>query len=120
MRASIFGGNGTPGTSGTFAVLIAAIGEIDAGRGLRGAADADEQNIGIVEILRKMPVVVQHGEVERLDAAEIVGIEHMLAGDRRRRRRAEIGFEHLQDALQHRNARNVQPFAGLLDLLGQP
>ena len=64
-------------------------------------------------------VVMQHGEVERLDAPEIVGVEHMLAADRRRRRRAEIGFEHLQDRLQRRHAGDVEPLAGLLELLGQ-
>ena len=47
------------------------------------------------EILRQLAVVVRHGEIQRIDAAEIVGVEHVLAGDDRRLRRAEIGFEHL-------------------------
>ena len=46
-------------------------------------------------------------------------IEHMLAGDCRRRRGPEIGSEHLQDGLERRDARHIQPLAGLLELLGQ-
>src|SRR5262245_11315023 len=64
--------------------LVTAIGEIDAGRRLRGAADANQKNVGIVEILRQMAVVMQHGEVESLDAPEIIRIEHVLPSDRRR------------------------------------
>src|SRR5579863_4844389 len=36
--------------------LIAAIGQIDAGRGLRGPADAEENDIGMVEVLRRLTV----------------------------------------------------------------
>ena len=97
--------------------LVAAVGEIDAGRGLGRAADANEKNVGVVEILRQVAVIVQHSEVERLDAPEVVGIEHVLAGDRGRRRRAEVGFEHLEDALERRDARNVEALAGLFDNL---
>ena len=53
------------------------------------------REITAVRRVGKMPVVVQHGEIERLDAAEIVGVEHVLACHCRRRRGAEIGLEYL-------------------------
>ena len=81
--------------------LVAALGEIDAGRRLGGARDAEDDDVGGVEVLRQLAVVVRHGEVERVDAAEVVGVDDVLAGDDRRLRRAEIGFEHLHDRLQH-------------------
>ena len=61
--------------------LVAALGEIDAGRRLRGARNAEHDDVGRVEILRQLAVVVRHGEVQRVDAPEIVGVEHVLAGD---------------------------------------
>src|SRR5665648_220132 len=90
----------------------AAIGEIDAGRGLRGAADAENNHVGVVEVLRQMSVVVDHGKVQCLDTAEIIGIAHVLSADHRRRRHAEIGFEHLQHMFQRRHVGNVELLAG--------
>jgi hypothetical protein len=62
---------------------------------------------------------MEHGEVERLDAPEIIGVENVLSADGGRRGRAEIGFEHLQDGLQRRHARHVQSLAGAFELLGE-
>ena len=45
----------------------------------------------VVQVLRQLAVVVRHGEVQRVDAPEIVGVEHVLAGHHGRLRRAEIG-----------------------------
>ena len=99
--------------------LVAALGEIDAGRRLGGAGDAEDDDVGGVEVLRQLAVVVRHGEVERIDAAEIVGIDDVLAGDDRRLRRAEIGLEHLHDRLQHVQRRHLELAATALDLLDQ-
>jgi len=99
--------------------LEAALGEIDRRRRLGRAADADQHDIGIVEIRRQMAVIVQHSEVERLDAPEIVGVEYMLAPHRGGGRRSEIGFEDLQDRLERGHAGNIQPLAGLLELFGK-
>ena len=99
--------------------LVAALGEIDAGRRLGGARDAENDDVGGVEVLRQLAVVVGHGEVERVDAAEVVGIDDVLAGHDRRLRRAEVGFEHLHDRLQHVQRRHLELAAALLDLLDQ-
>ena len=41
--------------------LEAAVGEINRGWRLGRAADADQDNIGVIEILGEMAIVVQHG-----------------------------------------------------------
>ena len=76
--------------------LIAAIGEIDAGRGLRGAAHPQENDIGMLQIFRRLTVVADHAEVERIDPLEIVGVEHVLRAGSRRRVLPEVGFEQRQ------------------------
>ena len=96
--------------------LDAAIGEIDAGRGLRRAADAGQDHIGLIEIIRMLTIIMDHGEVERIDAAEIFGIERMLAGKLRPR----LGIEILCKACNHRiedgYAGNGELGASLLEL----
>ena len=99
--------------------LVAALGQIDAGGRLGGAGDAEDDDVGRVQVLRQLAVVVRHGEIERIDAPEIVGIDHVLAGHDRRLRRAEVGFEHLHDRLQHVQARHLELAAAALDLLDQ-
>ena len=86
---------------------------------LGGARDAEDDDVGGVEVLRQLAVVVGHGEVERVDAAEVVGIDDVLAGHHRRLRRAEVGFEHVHDRLQDVQRRHLQVAAALLDLLDQ-
>ena len=56
-----------------------------------------------------------HGEVQRVDAAEIFGVEHMLRADAAAGRRAEIGLEHGQHRLQHRDAGQAHRGAALVD-----
>ena len=99
--------------------LIAALGKIDAGRRLGRARDAEQNDVGGVQILRQAAVIVGHREVQRVDAAEIVGVEHVLSGDCRRLRCAEIALEHLHDRLQDVQARNLQLAAAALQLLRQ-
>ena len=95
--------------------LDAAIGEIDAGRRLRRPGNADQHDVGLVDLLRQLAVVMLHGEVQRVDAAEIFGVEHMLRADPAAGRRAEIGLEDGQHRLQHRHARQAHRRAALVD-----
>ena len=71
----------------------AAIGEIDARRRFRGPADADQKDIGLVEILDHLSVIMHHRVVQRVDALEIIRVEDVLrAGPRDwRPRRDRIG-----------------------------
>ena len=32
----------------------------------------------MVEIFRRLAIVMQHGEIERVDAPEIIGVQHVL------------------------------------------
>ena len=88
--------------------LDAAIGEIDRGRRLRGAADADEHDIGLVDRLEMLAVVMRKREVQRLDAAEIFGVEHMLRADAAGRARAEIGLQARQHRFEDGDAGNAE------------
>ena len=76
------GGGYRSGDDRNIGCLDAAIGKIDAGRRFRRAADAGQNNIGRSEIVGQMlAIIMAHGEVQRLDAPEIFGIEDMLAAD---------------------------------------
>ena len=72
--------------------LVAALGEIDAGGRLGRARDAEDDDVGRVQVLRQLAVVVRHGEIQRIDAPEIVGIDGVLAGHHRRLGSAQIGL----------------------------
>ena len=48
-----------------------------------------------------LAVVVEHRVVQRFDALEIFGIEHVLGANTMRRLGAEIGLEYAQDRTQH-------------------
>ena len=63
----------------------------------------------------QLAVVMLHGEVQRVDAAEIFGIEHVLRADPPASRRAEIGLEDGQHRLQHRHAGQPHRRAALVD-----
>ena len=52
-----------------------------------------EDDVGLLDIVGQLAVVMLHGEVQRVDAAEIFRVEHMLRADPAAGRRAEIGLE---------------------------
>ena len=59
-------------------------------RRLRGARHADEDEVGLLEVARLLAVVALHGELDRLDAAEVLVRERehalgMLMGSRSRK-----------------------------------
>ena len=99
--------------------LDAAIGEIDRGRALGGARNADQHHVGAFEVVGVLPVVMQHGVVERVDALEIFGIEHVLGADPRGRFGAEIGLQQAQDRTEDRQARQTVFAALALEAPGQ-
>ena len=99
--------------------LEAAIGEVDGGRRLRGAAHADQDYIGFVEIVRQVPVIVEEGEVHGVDALEIFRVQHVLRTGPRRRMGAEIGREQGMDRLEHREMRRARVAANLFQPVRQ-
>ena len=62
--------------------LEAALREQGRERRLRGARDADEDEIGLLEVARLFAVVTLHGELDRLDAAVILLAEGQHAARR--------------------------------------
>ena len=87
--------------------LDAAIGEVDARRGLRGPADADEHDIRLVQAFGHLPVVVHHRVVEGVDAPEIIGIERMLAADPARFLNLQVRLEDGEDRIENIHARHA-------------
>ncbi len=66
-----------------------------------------------------LAVVVHHGEVQRLDPAEIGGIEHVLGADPGRAFGTEIAMEERQHRAEHGKTRHVQLAAARLEMLAQ-
>ena len=73
--------------------LDAAIGEIDARRRLRGSRNADQDDVRLLDVVRELAVIMLHGEIQGLDAPEILRVERVLGADPASRRRPEIGLE---------------------------
>ena len=99
--------------------LDAAIGEIDAGRRLRGARDADQDDIGIVQAPERLAVIVIEGEGHRVDALEILAVEQMLLAGQTARLAAEIGGERADHRIEHRDRRHLQLAAAFDQRLAQ-
>ena len=88
--------------------LHAAIGEIDRSRRFRRPRHADQHDIGLFQIVGLLAVIVQHRVVERIDAAEIFGIERVLRADFVGRFGAEISLEQVQHRPEDRQARQAE------------
>ena len=88
--------------------LHAAIGEIDRGRRLRGARNARQYDVGVLQIVGVLTVVMQHGVVQRVDALEVFGVERVLRADALGRFGAEIGLEQRQHRIENRQARQAE------------
>src|SRR5262249_50302634 len=97
-----------PGHDRDVAGLHPAVRQIDRGWRLRRARYADKHDIGFLQILEMLAVVMQHRVVERIDALEIVGVERVLRTDAMRGLGAEIGLQELQDRPQDRQAGQAQ------------
>ena len=99
--------------------LDAAVGEIDRGRRLRGPRHPDQDDIGILEIVGELAVVVHHGVVERVDPLEVFGIEDVLRADLMGRFGAEIGLEQPQHRPEDRQTGQAELAALVLQPVDQ-
>ena len=99
--------------------LDAAIGEIDRSRRFRGARDADQHHVGVLQPFDVLAVIMKHRVVERIDALEIFRVEHVLGADPVDGLGAEIGLEQTQHRPQHRHARQREVAAFLFQRLDQ-
>ena len=102
------GGKATPGTTRHVRRLDAAIGEIDAGRRLRGARHPDQDHVGIVEPPHRLTIVVIEGEGHGVDALEILGVEEMLLAREAAALAPEKGAERADHRIEHRDRRRLQ------------
>ena len=110
---------GMPGTKGTLDSADAAIGKIDRCRRLRRAADADQDDIGFLDVIGKGAIVVSQCEVQRVDPLEIVGVHGVLGTRLADRLHIEEGTEHIEHGPQHVDAGNGRRLAGFFEPNGQ-
>src|SRR3546814_7815988 len=71
---------------------------MDAGRGFRRARHAGQDDVGLFPVFGTDAVVMRDGELDRLDAREIGGVEHMLAAGARLR----LLPQHPRQGIGHR------------------
>ena len=88
--------------------LHAAIGQIDRGRRLGRAGYSHQNHLGMFQVLGVLTVVVEHGEIQRIDALEIFGIERVLGADAGRRFRSEVGLKQAQDRTEDIEIRHAE------------
>jgi hypothetical protein len=89
----------------------AAVGEINRGRRLRGARHPDQHHIGFLQAFDVLPVIMHHGVIQRVDALEIFGVEHVLRADAACSSGAKIRLEQLHHRADDRQARNIHLLA---------
>ena len=95
--------------------LVATVRQIDAGWRFGCAADADQNDIRVLQVLRQLAVVAHHAEVERVDALEIVGVEQVLRAGARRRILSKVRFEQGQDWSKDRKGWRARRLAAFLE-----
>ncbi len=99
--------------------LDAAVRQIDAGRRLRSAADAEKNDVGFVQVARGLAVIMAHRVVERGDAVEIFRIHDVLQAGLVRGLLAKILPERLHRRIENRNAGRLQLGAAFLETRAQ-
>ena len=67
----------------------------------------------------QLAVVMRHREVQRINAAEIIGIEHVLACHGRRLALTQISLEHLHYWIEDGQSRNLEFLAALFNQRGE-
>lgn len=99
--------------------LDAPLGEIDRGGCLGGAADAEDDNLGLVEVLGALAIIVAHGEVESVDPLEVVRVKGMLSCHLRCGGRVEVFRKDRNYRIENRHAGNAKQSALMLEMGSQ-
>ena len=71
------------------------------GRRLGRARDAEQHDVGLVQVVGAAAVVVLDGELDRGDAAEVLGVERRAAAGDERRLAARGGGDRVQGRAEH-------------------
>ncbi len=108
-----------PRNDGNICGPDATLGEIDRSWRLRCTANAQYHNICFLEIFDTLAVIMGHGEIDRVDTPEIVGVESMLPANLRPRRCIEILRKGGDDRIEDGQARNTHQLALRLELGAQ-
>ena len=102
------------GYEGHVGRLDATVRKVDAGGRLRGPGHAHHHDVGVLELIAKLAIVVGHGVVHRLDAAEVLGVHDVLATRKLLHLGPQIIAEGADHRVQNRDAGNLQPPASRL------
>jgi hypothetical protein len=99
--------------------LDAAIGEIKAGRRFRRAGHPHQHDIGLDHAAHRLPVIMGDHIMHRVDAAEIIGIEHILPARLMLHRSADLRLQHVEHGIEHMQQGNPHARAGGIELTAQ-
>ena len=95
----------------------AALCQINRCRRLRCAAYPQDDDLGFFDVVDALTVVMRHGEIERVDPLEVVGVQRMLSRHLRRGLGVEILRQYCNDGIEDRHARDSQGLAVLFKML---
>jgi hypothetical protein len=99
--------------------LDAPVGQVDACWRLGCPAHPDQDNIGLVQRSKALPVIMGHGEIQRLDAGEVPGIQLMLCAWPVAFLNPQIACKARHDRIKHRHRRHRQLATSTLEHLPQ-
>src|SRR5262249_9948343 len=80
---------------------------------------SNENNVGLFQTLNMLAVVVQHREIQRIDALKVYRVEHVLGAGSMYRFGPEVRLEKAQDRPQHRHTRQSEFTTFFLEKLNE-
>ena len=86
---------------------------------LRRPRHPDQNDIGFLQTLEMLAIIMQHRVVECVDTLEVFGIERVLRANAVRSFGTEIGSQQLQNRAEDRQAGQAELSAAILEPLGQ-
>ncbi len=107
------------GDQGDVGGFDAAVGEIEAGGGFGGAGDADENDIGFRNAAGGLAVVMGNHVVHGVNAAEVIGVQHVLAARLVLGRQAEFFLQDGKDRVQNMQEGDTRTLAKLVKVATQ-
>ena len=96
-----------------------AVGEINAGRRLGGPRWADQDDVGILQVVRRLPVIMRQRVMHGIDSVEITFVELMLAARPLLALGMKMDGKHAHRLVENADAGQLQPAAMVADEIAQ-